>query len=892
MRRFWSYILLAITALVTMGTIFPLFVTSTNSNIEYQNGHEIAFRLSSNDEAGAKEVDEKGEAAKEIAEIMAERLEKANVSRYEIDIQGYDTIKVTFADKTDEDYQNVAAYLSFNGSFAMSSKINTEKMDEFKIVTGDQFLTSDKAYRGSKTMNGVTVPLYVLPVNKDALADVIEAAMNAPETTTEEHDHEDGEEHEPETTSANYIYLCYNYNPDAPETFWNPDDPDGIGVADHYLLTKFDMTNEADRFLDGEDDNKLYGFNQNSVSEDPETKRKGYAQLDLMVNLLNASKLDYKVTKMYENSLITPWVESLSTTRDGVTSMTFNRTVMAALIAIVVLSLVFALYYKINSIALIVNALGTTFLGYGAMVLLSAEYSSLALIALIMIAVASIASSIIYFTKFKEECYRGRSLKKAHSDAFKKATLPMIDVSIIVPIIGIFCYIFGGVLLRSFSVICVLGGLCGLLLNFTLFRGMAWLVANNTSFVGKYGYFGVDAEKVPDPIKEEKQTYFGEYAEKDFTKKKKPVKIVHLAVFGITLIGAIVFSAIPSMKTYRQKEETANTVLYFETQEDDYAAMSESYLKETYLDKIFVYDSDPTKAKSLSTLLSSFDSHEDAWVLYNSSELAVEDITTNNYVIVCKLNTKIADNIKAYWETYDPSIMDNSIIDVFETNRLSTDDELELSVKNVGIYSKGEVNVGYIVLGTGVAIAVLGLYFMLRYKLSRGIAAMLLSATLATITVGLFSVLRLAVTNYCVAIAPVVAAFSLILCVIFMNKERELYLDDRSRSNDPLYREQLMVKANSLSYEPILLFSIITLYLAINFFGFGARIFAWPFLLLAIMVIYSGIILTTVNGPLSHWLFVKLGNVHLPERKHKKKAKVQVKKSAEPEEAIFPGIND
>jgi len=887
MRRFWSYIFLAITALVTMGTIFPLFVTSSNSNIEYSNGHEIAFRLSSNDDAGALEVDEKGEAAKEIADIMAKRMEKANVSRFQIDIQGYDTIKVTFAEKSEEDYSNVAAFLSFNGSFALSSKINTEKLDEFKIVTSDEFLTSDKAYRGSKDVNGVTVPLFALPVNKDAIADVIEAAMNSPETSTSQD--ENGEE---QSTSANYIYLWHNYNPDAPETFWNPEDPDGIGVATNYLLTKFDVTNEADRYLDGEDDNKLYGFNQNAVSEDPETKRKGYAQLDLMVNLLNAEKLNYKVTKMYENSLITPWVESISTTRDGVTSMTFNRTVMAALIAFVVLSLVFALYYKINAIALVVNVLLTVFLGYGAMVLLSAEYSSLAFIALIMIGIASIASSIIYLTKFKDECYRGRSIRKAHSDGFKKATLPMIDVSIIAPVIGIFCYIFGGVILRSFSVICVLGGLCGLLLNFTLFRGMTWLISNNTSFNGKYGIYGVDAEKVPDQIKEEKQTFFGEYAEKDFTKKKKPVKIVHLAVFGLTLIGAIVFSCIPNMNTYRQKDGTENTVLYFETQEDDYRAMSEDYLKENYLEKIFVYDTDASKAKSLSSLLSSFDSHEEAWVLYNSSELAVEDIKQNNYVIVVKLNTTVSEKTKAYWETYDPAILDNTIVDVFEANKAATDDELFLSVKNVKVSSTGQVNVGYIALGTGVAIAVLGLYFMLRYKLSRGLAAMILSATLATITIGLFSLLRLAVTNYCAAIAPVVAMFSLILCVVFMNKERELFLDDRNRSNDLTYREGLMIKANSLSYEPILLFAIVSLYIAINFFGFGARIFTWPFLLMAIMVIYSGIILTTINGPFSHWLFAKAGNIHLPERKHKKKANAQAKKSAEPEEAIFPGIND
>ena len=53
-----------------------------------------------------------------------------------------------------------------------------------------------------------------------------------------------------------------------------------------------------------------------------------------------------------------------------------------------------------------------------------------------------------------------------------------------------------------------------------------WLDANASSAQGKYNLFGVDQTKVPNLSNEEKQSYFGPYAEKDFTKKSKLATII------------------------------------------------------------------------------------------------------------------------------------------------------------------------------------------------------------------------------------------------------------------------------------------------------------------------------------------------------------------------------
>ena len=74
----------------------------------------------------------------------------------------------------------------------------------------------------------------------------------------------------------------------------------------------------------------------------------------------------------------------------------------------------------------------------------------------------------MYLNKFKEECYRGRSLKKANSEAAKRAVLPTLDLHVALIAIGVACYLFGGVIMKAFAVASVLGGLFSLIINHRL----------------------------------------------------------------------------------------------------------------------------------------------------------------------------------------------------------------------------------------------------------------------------------------------------------------------------------------------------------------------------------------------------------------------------------------
>ena len=141
MRRLWSHIVLAATSLLMVGGTFASVVTRTQSNIEFSSlgGKELVFRINGKDDD--KNIDynytfSDREAVTEIAGIMESRLKTANITRYQVETQGYDTIKVTFVGDSDREYNIIQNYLTFDATLALSnSKDNVAYAEEF-LTTG------------------------------------------------------------------------------------------------------------------------------------------------------------------------------------------------------------------------------------------------------------------------------------------------------------------------------------------------------------------------------------------------------------------------------------------------------------------------------------------------------------------------------------------------------------------------------------------------------------------------------------------------------------------------------------------------------------------------------------------------------------------------------------
>ena len=902
MRRLWSYILLAFTTLLLVGVSFPVVANRLKSNVDYRSGTEMTFRISEKEASESlpnpKELDKKGLLS--LADEFANRLDNSGVSSYYIKTVGKDTISVTLAQSSEENYSNIRTYLSCDGSFALASPVPGGN-----YATAENFLTSSKAY--IDTYN--SYPCIVLPIDVDSTEykTTLETVKTAAADNQNEYAEEvtSGEGEEQKTTYHFYMYLFYNWDAQAYEEAGFIESSKN---TDNSAVNRFCMKFEVNEggsdlyFPDGKD-NKLFSIISLDTNGDGTVtyadRELAYSRARFFINILNASAFDYEVTFMYQNLVFDGVVENLFSYGSNKT-LALGRTLLVVTLSVVLVSALLIAFYKLCGVNISLSTIVTLFLSLLVLTLFKAEFHSVALAGFILVALVSLASGVVYITKFKGELYRGRSLKKANSEAAKKAFLPIVDMNVIAIIIGVFAYLFGGVLMRSFAVVAVIGGLISLVMNTLGLRILMWLVTNTTGLQSKYNYFGVNPEHVPNVLKEEKQTYFGNYVNRPDFKNTKTKKIIVAAVLVAISVFAVTFSAVRGgANMYGKNTETDVSMVYFETQTDNPSTFVSSLMKEEtvthVLEHTFVYTNDDTKAKALSTYVESIET-PDNYVVIDSEK---KSITHYQYVVTLK--SAISSDMNAYYvkdddtkitEDSDGNKDVNSIMTFAIIDYHAYDLNGSVSLKDVKLYNVATLDVSRITIGMSIATVILMVYYMLRYRsFSRGISLLVMSLLSYAIGVGAYVLLRTSLFNLGFVTVPLVLAFALIAMTFVMNIERENALDIRNREETDVHAN--LQKAVGMAISPINMMFMASAFIAIVMFGFLAQIYSAMYIGFAFLLVALFYLIPDLFAACSE-LFLHLFrgvHIHLPRRKKKAKA-ARINKSAEPEEAIFIGIND
>ena len=896
MRRLWSHIIIAATSLLMVGATFATVVTNINSNIEFEKGRELVFRVSNKDNDGNVDKDyvfTDNTAVKETAKIMEKRLAQANVSRYEVETQGFDTIKVSFVQDTDQQYEIIQNYLSFNATLAISNSketyaLATEFLDEKK----DAYMETTDGY-----------PAIIIPIKKDNelfQAVYTEAKEMSDNNTGEvEETKESSEEgEEAETIHHAYLYLWYDYI----EDYYSYDkiNQNSSDTYDNTIASKVLMTfDAANPFLDDDQDALRAYVNPTSSDSEEVTAdnlRKAYENARYYVNLLNAGKMDYHVEFLFSQR--TDFlVESLVALGTHET-VAWSRTFIATLCAIAVISLLLVYFYRLGASSVAVTSIVATFLGLLFVVLLSAEYNIAGLVGLISLGLTSVVSGVVYLNKFKEECYRGRTLKKANAEAAKKAILPTVDLHVVLIAMGIGCYLLGGVMMKSFAVVAILGGLASLVLNLVGLRGLMWLVTNEQSFAGRYDLFDVSEEQVANGLEANQTKYEGANADKDFTKHKKPVGIAAAILFVASVATLVTFGIVNKGSVYKSTDPNGTSQVYLEYTSE---ISNNTALKAEVKDKIDNILSYTTLNNQKLNDIVEVETY-DYVTKYDSTRSGTRTVYYAYYRL--SFNQVLKGNEAVKYNDTERNISFESTVAEFFTNdeldsisgaALTLPVSLKVSLKDSVRINADQPQFVKLVLATVVGVGISGLYLLLRYRLSRGIAAILVAIGATGIAAGIFAALQfLPVTSYVSVALPFVAIFTLAIGIIFMNKERDLILEDRSKDNSVDARNALMIKATALASTPMTVAFIMALYLGVNFFGFMYASVSYIFLAIILGVCVAIGLTLVVFGPLAQVFFKAFSGVKLlkPREKKKKVRPTRVKKSAEPEEAIFIGIND
>lgn len=892
MRRLIAHIGLALTALVLVGTTYNGIATSIDSNIEYSSGKEMVFRVSPNIDASGDATNETdfldSEAndvvpSKIIAEEMEKRLIASNVTQYRIVTEALDTVKVSLAQNNDDEYEKLKTYLSFNGSFALTTSKDT-------VALGEEFLTDEKAYLDD--INGF--PTVVIPFNNDSTA--YQAVYEEAKQQKDDGEGESSTDSEGNEVTNTFMYMWYDYIEGYDvfsKTVESNEDYDSAVAAK--ILMKFNIENPYFPKENDDEANKLCATMNIDADGDsaysPTEIRNAYETARYFVNLLNAEALPYHVEFIYSRTA-NLWIDEVNSMGTHLT-VAWSNTFKAILICIAIIALLLAVFYRFGSISVTTISIVAAYLAVGVLALLKAELSVAAVIAIGLVAIGSVASGIVYLNKIKEECYKGRSIKKANSEAFKRSILPIVDIHVVEVLIGVFAYILGGAIMRSFAAVLVIAGIASLVLNTLGLGAMMWLATNATYSTGRYEMFGVSKDQVPDLMNEEKQKFFGAYSDKDFTAKKKPVGIVAAVLFVAALAGMIVSGVMNKGIVYRQANTTPVSEVYLEMET---TALNNDILEATTRDQFAtvaeqIKFGQDAEAETLAKYV-------EEGVLYNRTDIVstkgtAETIYYSYYVVT--LTKAFTGNETVYTTDINGQPLEGKLSEILSDehiDELGFDSRVALSMKQGTVVSKEMPKFDSIMLATFVGVAAAAVYCMLRYRLSRGIATLLSTCAVGGITAGLFAVIPFGVGSSVVLAVPAVCLITLIIEIMFMNKEREIINEDKKDDKSVEHRNEIMVQAGKINFTPLIIFGAIAVYFAINFFGFGPTGTAWLYLNILFGIAVGGIFVACLYGPIAQIFYKLFSGIKIDRPAKKAKKQVAKHKSAEPEEAVFIGIND
>lgn len=900
MRRKLAYILLASALIASSAAAIPGSIVALDTDVSYGAGKELYFRISEKGtttfglENAEYIVNDDYVAVNEVKDEFETRLESWDINA-NVTTEGYSTVKVTLRTQegSEADYQYLQRYLPFSGGDITVAAGYTADLE------GDP--SSDADYLDNRMFEGQTatieyvnnIPVVAIPVNYPGedgkMATLIDfCSENTIAATSDSSTSTEGQDcylvfwnnfQEGDNFADAYDSSSESYDPnmasrlifgEVPGNAWfNEDDED-----DQY--TRIQLLPNSEAIQDGT-------FNQSLSGS-------AYKAARYYCSLFNASTYDYDITFSYMVDAPAQ-VESLIDAGDYHLTPAMGATLIATLVGFFVSVAILVAFYRLSSLMAIANAMTTVLLSLLLFGYFAAQFGIGAVVGLLLGALLSLFGSTYYLAKLKQGLYSGRSPKKAHYEALKKALWPTLDAGIVSILMGLCVYGFVPGVIGKAGLMLVLSAAIGMVLNLVLTRLEGYMLACDNSTEKKLGAtYGIEESKLPSNVEEMKEPYGGVFAKTDFKKfyKGSLIALAVLsvaAVLGLSIASGVTgepynyggaYSDTTSISLAYQVERTSTPLTAFDTPdeiEDNFLA----HLKvgETALGYEDVVDSGETS-------------------FYDS----VDRIYYNVYYYDVPLSAFYGDGTSeeegvTYYanETAYPSLAQ-------AVEALASEfDGLSASV-NLVTSEEATPSLATFMLGYGVGYVFVLAYSLARYRLARGSALTLVSFASGLIPMAIVSAARIAVTPV-FSLAPIMASILVYLAgSYFFDRAEEIRHEARERDkNARFFKMECLLRANALEAGEVVTFAFLAAFALIAFFGFGPGSFELIFLLglvgLLVGLYFVFFALVPLSSLLSDGYSLAGRSIKkaLPEKKKEEKGP-RGKKGSEPEEALFIGIND
>ena len=950
MRRYIGYVIMCASVLLGVAATTGPFIAKMNSDLSYSDGKTLYFKASKYDEnsTNGNYGDESGAFLDEnqmkdgnndnqlaiytLADKVKSRLDIWNLSEYEVSVQGYDTIAVSVRTKTDSDtqYTYLENYLSFSGGdYELDVTDKTVSEESKKSSWAEMLDDTEDAFIESIELSGYNFPVVLVKIPdayQSDFTDLLKAANDANSSSSEDSSSE-GDSSSSED-KCKLVLWANRVDGDLYENSTSGGGKDS-NLSKKILAVENVSSDNAVYYYDTDEDKetpylRLIPASNAITSEggyDPTYAQEAYDAAVYLKNMFNADELSitdggttqrFALTFTYSEATKAT-VESLNYYGAWSVYPALGGTLIATLVTLVLSCLVLALFNRIFSLVQITSILGTVWASFLTFVSFGAQFNVAACLGLLIVMSVAAFGTIYYGAALKDEIYKGRTLKKANQEAAKKSIWPIIDASIVSAILGVFVYIFGGELASKFGTMLVLGAVFALVANLILTRIGGWLLANSSYMQSHYAkQLNIDEKKIPDLVKEEKQSYFGPYEKKDFTKGKKWLGGIFGAIVTAGIVTMIVFGVNNSGNIYNTSAYTEkSTVLRIDIKStandqisvESLSGIEDIYQKEGGSDLLHCVKVDGKVLADLTTVddislssspLTVYDNEKETSTYWYYYSIKLSSYLENEPDSEHKIEVKVANSWNA--DLYKDFSLNDALSDYLTSTFApgSSSDNLLVAFATVSP-ELGQPYVWRVALATGVALAAMMVYYIIRFRPSRGIAATIGGALVSYSVMAFFVFTRIAVTPLVSLGVFAVCLLTMLLSLFALNKEKEIYKESREKEKNNLaFRSECLSKANSRSASSFLLLFMVASYGAIAFFGFGPRSFMMIYLALVMGIIFLGAYCLGLLTPISLFFAKLFSKINFSAKKPKKakKGNAMKKKSSEPEEAIFIGIND
>ena len=129
--------------------------------------------------------------------------------------------------------------------------------------------------------------------------------------------------------------------------------------------------------------------------------------------------------------------ESLIAFEGNSTKLAWSATLKATLIGVVIVSLLLVMFFRLHALGAVATTLLTLFFTYLLFFSMTPTFNVAAIVGGIVVALLSIFGEVIYMHRFRDEVYKGRSLKKANTEAFRRSNLIVLDGTVLVAASGL-----------------------------------------------------------------------------------------------------------------------------------------------------------------------------------------------------------------------------------------------------------------------------------------------------------------------------------------------------------------------------------------------------------------------------------------------------------------------